>query len=140
MQPRLSIITLGVADVATATTFYETVFGWEKLPSSNENITFMQLNGLLFSLYQLDKLAEDAEVKPGSNSGFKGFTLAHNVRSREEVDALVATLKERGATVVKPPQAVFWGGYSSYVADPDGHLWEIAHNPYMELDEAGNVV
>ena len=138
MQQRLTIVGLGVADLTTSNDFYENKFGWTKLPSSNENITFMQLNGILLSLYPKDKLAEDAGVSP-EGSGFNSFTLAHNVESKEAVDEIFEELEQKEVTIVKPPQEVFWGGYSGYVADPDGHLWEIAFNPYLPLDESGNV-
>jgi len=139
MEQRLSIITLGVSNIAKLTEFYENVFGWRKLPTSNERITFFELNGLLLGLYGRAELAEDAGV-PATGQGFEGLSLAYNTRTKEEVDALVATLEAKGARVVKRPKEVFWGGYSSYIADPDGHLWEIAFNPYLQLDKQGNVI
>ena len=139
MQQRLSIITLGVKDVKSATDFYENKFGWSKLPSSNEHITFMQLNGILFALFETAELAKDATIE-SNGSGFKGFTLAYNTRNEQEVDDIIAELAKKGVQIVKQPSKVFWGGYSSYVADLDGHLWEIAYNPYLEIDEMGNVV
>ena len=138
MQQRLTIIGLGVNDLQVANEFYENTFGWTKLASSNENITFMQLNGILLSLYPKDKLAEDAGVSP-EGSGFKSFTLAYNTHTKEEVDSLFAALKSKGVKVVKEPEEVFWGGYSGYIADPDENLWEIAFNPFLPLDEKGNV-
>lgn len=138
MQQRLTIVGLGVNDLATSNDFYEKQFGWTKLPASNENITFMQLNGILLSLYPKDKLAEDAGVSP-EGSGFNSFTIAYNTHTKEEVDEIFADLKQKGVTIVKPAQEAFWGGYSGYIADPDGHLWEIAYNPYLPLDESGNV-
>ena len=138
MEQRVTIVGLGVSDLKKSTAFYETAFGWTKTSASNDNITFFQLNGILLSLYPNDKLAEDATVDP-NGSGFKGFTLAHNVRSEQEVDELIASLRSKGATIVKEPQKVFWGGYSSYVSDLDENLWEIAYNPFMSLDEKGNV-
>ena len=139
MESRMTMIGLGVKDLQIATKFYEDVFGWKKVPPSNDDITFIQLNGILLSLYPRDKLAEDATVDP-FGQGFKGFSLAYNTRSREEVDDLIADLESKGAKIVKRPQEVFWGGYSSYVADPDDNLWEIAYNPYLEMDEKGNVI
>jgi catechol 2,3-dioxygenase-like lactoylglutathione lyase family enzyme len=139
MQQRLTIITLGVTDLKIATDFYENKFGWKKLASSTEDITFFQLNGILLSLYTREKLAEDAGVN-AAGQGFKGFSLAYNTSSKEEVDQIVADLEKKGVPIVKKPQSVFWGGYSSYVADPDGHLWEIAFNPYLPMDEKGNVI
>lgn len=139
MEQRLTIITLGVADLKTASDFYEAQFGWTRTPASNENIVFYQLNGILLSLYPKTKLAEDAKTNV-MGSGFKAFTLAYNTRSEKEVDELVANLRAQGVTIVKEPQKAEWGGYSSYVADPDGNLWEIAYNPFLPLDETGNIV
>lgn len=138
MQQRLTIVGLGVNDLAAANDFYLNTLGWTKLSSSNENITFMQLNGILLSLYPKDKLAEDAGVS-SEGSGFKAFSLAYNTRTKEEVDQVFADLRQKGVKIVKEPEEVFWGGYSGYIADPDDNLWEIAYNPYLPLDEAGNV-
>jgi len=137
MEQRATIIGLGVADLEKATEFYENCFGWRKTETSNENITFFQLNGLLLSLYPRDLLARDAGIRP-DGSGFKGFSLAHNLRSKAEVDTLFAQLSEKGVRIVKPAEEVFWGGYSGYIADLDNNLWEIAFNPFMTLDEHGN--
>ena len=139
MQQRLTIIGLGVNDLAVSTEFYEKQLGWTKAKSSTDTITFFQLNGILLSLYPKDKLAEDATVDP-AGSGFKGFSLAFNTRSKEEVDELIADFEQKGVTIIKRPEEVFWGGYSGYIADPDGHLWELAFNPFLTLDEAGNAV
>ena len=138
MQQRLTIVGLGVNDLARANEFYENTFGWTKLPSSNDNITFMQLNGILLSLYPKDKLAEDAGVSP-EGSGFKAFTLAYNTHSKEEVDTIFRDLDSKGVKIVKAPEEVFWGGYSGYIADPDENLWEIAYNPYLPLEANGDV-
>ena len=138
MEQRLTIITLGVSDLEKSTRFYETLFGWTKLNSSNEHISFFTLNGILLSLYEKDKLAEDAKVNP-KGSGFKGFTLAYNTRSEKEVDTIIENLRTKGVQIVKEPQKVHWGGYSSYISDLDGNLWEIAYNPFLVLDEQGNV-
>lgn len=139
MEQRLSIIGLGVADLPTSEVFYTQTLGWSKTASSTDDIVFIQMNGVLLSLYPRDKLAEDAEVSP-VGSGFRAVTLAYNARSIEEVDAIFEELGKKGVQIVKAPQKVFWGGYSGYIADPDGHLWEIAFNPYMQFDEAGNVL
>lgn len=139
MEQRLTIIGLGVDDLMVSTSFYEEKFGWDKLSSSNENISFFQLNGILLSLYPREKLAEDANVS-AEGQGFRSFTLAFNTRSEKEVDDLISMLHEKGVKIVKKPQKVFWGGYSSYIADPDGNLWEIAFNPYLPLDEQGNAL
>ncbi len=139
MEQRLTIVGLGVDDLTTSNDFYENILGWKKLPSSNDDISFFQLNGILLSLYPREKLAEDAQV-PHEGSGFKGFSLAYNTRSKEEVDDIITTLENKGVTIVKHPEDVFWGGYSSYIADPDGNLWEIAFNPFLPLDEKGNAL
>lgn len=139
MEQRLTLITLGVADVKQATAFYEQKFGWKKAPSSNEDITFFMLNGIMLSLFKRESLAKDATVS-SSGTGFKGFTLAWNARSEAEVDTIIQQLKSRGVTVVKEPEQVFWGGYSGYVADVDGNLWEIAFNPFLPMDDRGNIV
>ena len=139
MQQRVTIIGLGVNDLKISTAFYKEKFGWKLTKASNENISFFQLNGLLLSLYPKDKLAEDAMVDP-TGSGFKAFTLAYNTRTKEEVDEIITNLASKGVKVVKQPEHVFWGGYSGYIADPDDNLWEIAYNPYLELDAAGNTI
>ncbi|HTB05893.1 MAG TPA: VOC family protein [Bacteroidia bacterium] len=138
MEQRLTIITLGVNDLKVASDFYEKKLGWKRSKASMGDIVFFQLNGIQLALYPRHELAKDATV-PVKGSGFKGITIAHNVRSEKEVDKLIATLKRKGVKIVKPPQKVFWGGYSSYIADPDGNLWEIAYNPYLKLDKKGNI-
>ena len=139
MEQRLTIVGLGVNDLKVSSQFYEEKFGWKKMKSSNDGITFFQLNGILLSLYPKDKLAEDANVNLEGN-GFKGVTLAFNTRTKEEVDELIEVLSSKGVKIIKRPEDVFWGGYSSYIADPDENLWEIAFNPYLPLDENGNVI
>ncbi|MBT8220542.1 MAG: VOC family protein [Bacteroidia bacterium] len=138
MEQRVTIIGLGVNDLQASTKFYTETFGWTMSENSTDDITFIQLNGILLSLYPREKLAKDATVTP-EGSGFRGVTLAHNARSKKEVDQIFSDLKNKGVRIVKPPEEVFWGGYSGYIADPDGHLWEIAYNPYLTLDEDGNV-
>lgn len=133
MDQHINFITLGVSDLATSRRFYQEVFGWQESAESNEHIAFFQAGGaLLLALYPADALARDAEIAAACSSGFPRFTLAHNVGSRTEVDALFAALAEKGVRILKPPQTVFWGGYSGYIADPDDFLWEIAHNPLLE--------
>lgn len=139
MEQRLTIITLGVSDLKTISEFYDTKFGWTRTPASNEHIVFYQLNGILLSLYPKTSLAEDAKTSV-AGSGFKAFTIAYNTRSEKEVDEVIETLRNKGVTIVKEPQKVEWGGYSSYVSDPDDNLWEIAYNPFLPLDEKGNIV
>jgi len=138
MEARLTMVSLGVHNLKKATHFYENVLGWEKTSASNEHISFFKLNGILLGLYGWEPLADDAGV-PAGGQGFRGVTLAHNARSKEEVDDIFTSLDQKKVRIVKPPQDVFWGGYSGYFADPDGHLWEVAWNPYLSLDKAGNV-
>jgi catechol 2,3-dioxygenase-like lactoylglutathione lyase family enzyme len=139
MEQRVTIIGLGVASLKVSNSFYKEKFGWKLMDSSNEYISFFQLNGIVLSLYPREKLAEDATVSAEGN-GFKGFSLAYNTRSMEEVDALFEKLKSKGVKIVKQPEEVFWGGYSGYIADPDDNLWEIAYNPFLPLDEKGNTI
>ena len=137
MEQRLTIVTLGVTDMAAALEFYENKFGWTRVPAEGEKIVFFQLNGIQMALYPLDKFAEDTTVAPG-NPEFHPVTFAYNTRSESEVDQLIDELENKGVTIIKRPQKVFWGGYSSYISDPDGNLWEIAYNPFLPLDEMGN--
>jgi uncharacterized protein len=135
LEPRVTIITLGVADVANARAFYEHL-GFKASNASQDSICFMQLGGLVLSLYSRASLAEDAHVA-NTPPGFSGVTLAHNCRSEADVDAVLAHAVSCGGTLKKPAQKVFWGGYSGYFSDPDGHLWEVAHNPFLPLDAEG---
>ena len=127
MKPRISMITLGVQDLAAAIKFYEKGLGFPRMDSPPE-VAFFTLNGTWLGLYGREALAEDAQVASEGN-GFEGFSLAHNVPSEKEVDEVMAQAVAAGATLIKMPQKVFWGGYSGYFKDPDGHLWEVAHNP-----------
>ena len=138
MQQRLTIITIGVSNLKVAADFYENKLGWIRAKNSNDDIIFYTLNGFQFALFPKDKLAEDATVS-ATGSGFKGVTFAYNLRSEKEVDELISSLEAKGVKVLKKPQKVFWGGYSSYISDPDGNLFEIAYNPYLKLDAKGNV-
>lgn len=139
MEQRLTIITLGVSDLKKSTDFYKTKFGWNTSEFSNENISFFILNGIQLALYNSNELAEDATVNSNGN-GFKGFTMAYNTRSEKEVDQLIEKLRAKGVEIIKEPQKVIWGGYSSYVADLDENLWEIVYNPFLKLDNKGNVM
>jgi len=121
------MITLGVRDLAAAIDFYEKGLGFPRMDSPPE-VAFFTLNGTWLGLFGREALAEDAQV-PAEGGGFAGFSLAHNVASEGEVDAVVAQAVSAGATLVKKPQKVFWGGYSGYFKDLDGHLWEVAYNP-----------
>ncbi|MDV3237399.1 MAG: VOC family protein [Gammaproteobacteria bacterium] len=129
MQPRISMITLAVRDLPAAIAFYEHGLGFPRMDSPPE-VAFFTLDGTWLALYGREALAEDATVS-ARGEGFEGFTLAHNVGSEREVDAVVAQAVAAGATLVKPPQKVSWGGYSGYFKDPDGHLWEVAYNPFF---------
>ena len=129
MEQHINYITLGVADLAASRRFYRDVFGWRETEDGNEHIAFFQMGSALrLALFGREALAQDAQVSV-QGSGFPSFTLAHNVGSEAEVDALFAA---RNANIVKAPQKVFWGGYSGYIADPDGFLWEIAFNPFLQ--------
>ena len=138
MDQRVTIIGLGVTNLEVSNKFYKEKFGWKLMNSSNESISFFQLNGILLSLYPRAKLAEDAKVND-KGSGFKGFTLAYNTRSKEEVDSLFEDLKRKGVRIVKQPEEVFWGGYSGQYMDPDNHVWEVAHNPFWQIDDRGRI-
>jgi len=137
MKPRISMITLGVRDIATAVKFYEAGLGFPRMESPPE-VAFFTLNGSWLGLYSRNALAEDATVPPEGN-GFEGFTLSHNVSSEEEVEKVMGQALAAGATLVKAAQKVFWGGYSGYFKDPDGHLWEIAHNPLFWVGPSDDV-
>lgn len=129
---RITMVTLGVADIAESRAFYERL-GWRASGASNESVVFFHSGGTVLGLFGRESLAEDANVE-NTQGSFDGVTLATNYNSPEEVDAAFAHAVECGATPTKPPEKVFWGGYSGYYADPDGHLWEVAHNPFMQLD------
>lgn len=137
MQPRISLLTLGVADMAKARAFYEAL-GFTASSASQPTVTFLQAGGVVLSLYGRAALAEDAMVAD-SDPGFSGITIAHCVASEAEVDAVLAQAVRCGGTLKKTGQKVFWGGYSGYFADLDGHLWEVAHNPFFPLDAKGAV-
>lgn len=137
MEPRLSIVTLGVADIVRARAFYDRL-GFRASSASNEHVVFYEAGGVVLALWSREALAEDAHVAD-SKPGFSGVTIAHNARSEAEVDAVLAEAVDAGGKLLKPAEKVFWGGYSGYFADPDGHLWEVAYNPIFPLDDAGRV-
>jgi catechol 2,3-dioxygenase-like lactoylglutathione lyase family enzyme len=132
MEPRISLITLGVADLDRAVRFYRDGLGLP-IREGFEGVAFFMTKGTWLALYPWDELAADATV-PAEGSGFRGFTLAHNLRSKEEVDALLAHVQTVGAALVKPAQDAEWGGYTGYFADPDGYLWEVAWNPFFWIE------
>ncbi|PWC43520.1 VOC family protein [Azospirillum sp. TSO22-1] len=137
MEPRLSLVTLGVADVARSRAFYERL-GFVASPASQDSVAFFPAGGVVLALYGRDALAEDAHL-PAAGSGFGGITLAHNVRRREDVAAVLAEAEAAGGRILKPAQDVFWGGHSGYFADPDGHPWEVAWNPFFPLAADGRI-
>ena len=138
MEPRITLVTLGVADLARAVRFYRDGLGWTPSSASVEgDVAFFQLNGMVLALWGRDKLAADARI--GDGGGWGGIALAQNQVSREAVDEAVARAVAAGARVLKAPEATEWGGYSGYVADPEGHPWEIAHNPSWPLSEDGSL-
>ena len=132
MTTNISIVTLGVEDLAASTEFYEKI-GWNNTTASQDSVTFLQGRSVVLGLYGRDALAEDAQVDP-TGSGFRGVSLAINMESEAAVDQFFAKAVSIGADATKQPQKVFWGGYSGYFADPDGHLWEVAYNPFFQGD------
>jgi uncharacterized protein len=137
MEQRISIVTLGVADLARSCQFYERM-GWSKSSASSDAIAFFQAGGMALALYPRQELAKDANTAD-DGSGFPGFSLAFNVRAREDVDTVLTEAKAAGANILKPAQKAFWGGYSGYFADPDGFLWEVAWNPFFTIAEDGSL-
>lgn len=133
MEPRISIITLGVSDLGRSVKFYRDSLRLPTNYKEGEGIAFFQLKGTWLALYPSDFLAEDA-LLPAERSRFGGFTLAHNVASPADADAVIAEALAAGATLLKPAADTFWGGYSGYFADPDGHPWEVAWNPFFPLE------
>lgn len=129
MKPRISMITLGVTDLKRSVEFYETGLGFPLMESDPE-VAFFTLNGSWLGLYPKQSLAQDATVA-AEGTGFPGFTFSHNVETEAEVDATLAAAVKAGAQLTKEAQKTFWGGYHGYFQDPDGYLWEIAHNPFF---------
>jgi catechol 2,3-dioxygenase-like lactoylglutathione lyase family enzyme len=139
IRPRISLITLGVRDLARARQFYETGLGWKISPASTDDVAFFQLaGGVGLGLFSRKSLAEDAQIAE-AGSGFGGITLAQNQDSKAEVDRVIAAALAAGGTLLKAAHDVFWGGYSGYFADPDGHPWEIAWNPFFPLSADGGI-
>jgi catechol 2,3-dioxygenase-like lactoylglutathione lyase family enzyme len=137
MEPRVSLITLGVADIARARRFYEAL-GWKASGAGNEHVVFFQLGGLSLSHYGRDALAKDAGLT-NAGHGFGGIALAYNVRAREDVAPVLDEARAAGGTILKPAADAFWGGHSGYFADPDGHPWEVAWNPHFTILEDGAI-
>lgn len=134
----ISIITLGVRNLETSATFYESL-GFVRSRKSDENIVWFRTGSTVLALYPWASLADDVGKAPGT-SGFRGVTMALNMRSREEVDSMVEVAERAGARIIKSPKDVFWGGYSSYFEDPDGHLWEVAWNPFTDVEMNGRLI
>jgi catechol 2,3-dioxygenase-like lactoylglutathione lyase family enzyme len=137
MEQRISIVTLGVSDLARSREFYERL-GWRRAASKTEGIVFFQAGGMALALYPRNELAKDANVSADGH-GFGGISLAYNARNRAEVDAVLAEARAAGAKILKAAQEAFWGGYSGYFADPDGFLWEVAWNPFFPISEDGAI-
>jgi|SRR5580704_5581876 catechol 2,3-dioxygenase-like lactoylglutathione lyase family enzyme len=137
----LTIVTLGVGDLARAIQFYEALGFERKARGGGGEIAFFAAGGIVLALYPWERLADDAEIpaKPRPTA-FRGSTQAWNCSSRAVVDAMLARTMSAGGRLLKPPQSVFWGGYSGYFADPDGHVWEIAHNPFFQLSADGRII
>ncbi|HRX36821.1 MAG TPA: VOC family protein [Aestuariivirga sp.] len=138
MTPRINLVTLGITDMERSRSFYEHL-GFAASKTSNPDVTFFDANGIVLGLFGHDALADDAHVPRGNATEFRGVSLAWNAESEAAVDAIMDHAKSIGARIVKPPQKVFWGGYSGYFADPDGHLWEVAYNPFFPLDAEGRI-
>jgi len=137
MEQRVSIITLGVANLERSREFYERI-GWRRSMAQSEGIVFFQAGGVAVALYPREELAKDANVAP-EGSGFQGVALAYNARTRSEVDAVLADAVAAGAKLLRPAQEAFWGGYSGYFSDPDGFLWEVAWNPSFPIAADGSI-
>jgi uncharacterized protein len=138
MNQCLHLITLGVEDFQKSRKFYTEILGWKPTKTSSDDIAFFQTSGVVLAIYPREQLAEDALVS-AEGSGFSGITLAYNTRSEAEVDEIINDLKSKGVKIIKAPQKAFWGGYSSYFADPDDYRWEVAHNPFFQFDENENL-
>ena len=137
MEQRVTLVTLGVRDLGRARRFYETL-GWRTGAAPDDDVVFFRAGGIVLALWGRDKLAEDTVVRDGG--GWGGVTLAHNVRSPEDVDAVLAEAEAAGATISRAGAETFWGGYSGVFVDPDGHAWEVAHNPRWRFREDGSVI
>jgi uncharacterized protein len=136
VEQRVSLVTLGVADLARSRAFYETL-GWTTGAEPDDDVVFFQAGGMIIALWGRSQLAEDSVVS--DSGGWGGITLAHNVRSPAEVDAVLAEAAAAGATIARAGAETFWGGYSGVFVDPDGHPWEIAHNPHWTIRDDGSI-
>ncbi|MGA8274616.1 MAG: VOC family protein [Candidatus Sulfotelmatobacter sp.] len=141
MEQRISLVTLGVADLNRSRDFYERL-GWRRSMAKTEGVVFFQAGGMALALYPRPDLAKDANIAADINEdaqGFSGTALAYNARNRAEVDSVLAEAKAAGAKILKPAQEAFWGGYSGYFSDPDGFLWEVAWNPSFPIAADGSI-
>ena len=138
MRQKISIITLGVHDLERSLKFYRDGLGWQLSSNSGGDIAFFPMGGVVLALYPWAKLAEDALVA-SQGSGFPGFTLAYNTKSKAEVEQVLDTVRSLGMKITREAQDVFWGGYHGYFEDPDGYLWEVAWAPFIEFDEQDNL-
>jgi catechol 2,3-dioxygenase-like lactoylglutathione lyase family enzyme len=137
VEQRLSLVTLGVRDLAGARAFYEAL-GWQTGAGADDDVVFFQAGGMIVALWDRAALADDSGVVDGG--GWGGVTLAHNVRSPAEVDAVIEEARAAGSSVAREPAETFWGGYSGVFLDPDGHPWEVAHNPHWRVADDGSIL
>ena len=136
MEQRLSLVTLGVGDLARARAFYEAL-GWTTGAGADDDVVFFQAGGMIVALWSRASLAEDSGVE--DSGGWGGVTPAYNARSPAEVDAVIEEARRAGSRIAREPAATFWGGYSGVFVDPEGHPWEVAHNPHWTIAEDGSV-
>jgi uncharacterized protein len=136
VEQRLSLVTLGVSDLARARAFYEGL-GWNTRAEPDDDVVFFQAGGMIVALWNREELAKDSEV--ADRGGWGGVTLAYNTRSNEEVDEVIEQARAAGATIGREPAETFWGGYSAVFIDPEGHPWEVAHNPRWTIEDDGSV-
>jgi predicted lactoylglutathione lyase len=141
MEPRINMITLGVSDLERSYKFYHEGLGLPTSKNPGSGIIFFQTSGVCLALYPLDKLAEDVSPTQSSERGlFAGITLAHNTKSKDEVDTILSQAKKAGGRIEKPAQDVSWGGYSGYFSDPDGYLWEVAYADFWKFNSDGSLI
>lgn len=138
MRQKLNLITLGVDDFEKSLAFYEKGLGWKKSDKSMDGLALFPLGGIVLALHPRHELADDTTLKY-QPSAFSGLTISYNAKSEKEVDDIFKQVEKLGATIVKPAQKVYWGGYSGYFRDLDGYLFEVAYNPFWELDENDNL-
>jgi len=138
MRQKLNLITLGVTDFKKSVDFYEKGLRWKRSAAGTDDLALFPLGGITLALYPRHELAADANVED-IQTGFSGITLSYNAKSENEVNEVLAEVEKIGGTIIKQAQKVFWGGYSGYFKDPDGHLIEVAHNPFWELDDNDNL-